>query len=127
MEELVGAAAAVADLGEDFGAGLTAASENGGWTLTGRSGPVLGLLAADVLVVAAGVRGLIGAEHVKAGATVIDVGIHRTGSGRVTGDVRMEEIDGIAGRVTPVPGGVGPMTIAMLLTNAFQAAEMARR
>ncbi|MFJ9567634.1 bifunctional 5,10-methylenetetrahydrofolate dehydrogenase/5,10-methenyltetrahydrofolate cyclohydrolase [Streptomyces fuscichromogenes] len=77
---------------------------------------------ADVVVVATGVRGLIGPEHVKPGATVVDVGIHRTPDG-LTGDVRAAELDGIAGRITPVPGGVGPMTIAMLLVNTLQAAE----
>ncbi|WP_431879696.1 bifunctional methylenetetrahydrofolate dehydrogenase/methenyltetrahydrofolate cyclohydrolase FolD [Amycolatopsis sacchari] len=77
---------------------------------------------ADVLVVAAGVPELIGAGHVKAGATVVDVGIHRTGSGLV-GDVRTAEVARVARRLTPVPGGVGPMTIAMLLANTVTAAE----
>ena len=81
---------------------------------------------ADILVAAAGVRGLIGAEHVKPGATVIDVGIHRTPGG-LTGDVRMSEVDGLAARITPVPGGVGPMTIAMLMVNTLRAAQWARR
>jgi methylenetetrahydrofolate dehydrogenase (NADP+)/methenyltetrahydrofolate cyclohydrolase len=82
--------------------------------------------AADILVVAAGVPGLIGPEHVKPGATVIDVGIHKTPSG-LTGDVRADELDGSAGRITPVPGGVGPMTIAMLMVNTLRAAEWAQR
>ncbi|MFD4877090.1 hypothetical protein ACFWOB_27540 [Streptomyces sp. NPDC058420] len=73
-------------------------------------------------MVATGVRGLVGPEHVKPGATVIDVGIHRTPDG-LTGDVRAAELDGIASRITPVPGGVGPMTIAMLMVNTLQAAE----
>ena len=77
---------------------------------------------ADILVAAAGVPGLIGAEHVKRGATVIDVGIHRTGDGLV-GDVRTAELDGVAALVTPVPGGVGPMTIAMLMVNTLRAAQ----
>jgi methylenetetrahydrofolate dehydrogenase (NADP+)/methenyltetrahydrofolate cyclohydrolase len=77
---------------------------------------------AGIVVVATGVRGLVGPEHVRAGAVVIDVGIHRTGSG-LTGDVRSAELDGIAGRITPVPGGVGPMTIAMLLVNTLRAAQ----
>ncbi|MFF3371416.1 bifunctional 5,10-methylenetetrahydrofolate dehydrogenase/5,10-methenyltetrahydrofolate cyclohydrolase [Streptomyces sp. NPDC002680] len=79
-------------------------------------------LPADIVVVATGVRGLIGPEHVRPGAVVIDVGIHRTPSG-LTGDVRSDELDGIAGRITPVPGGVGPMTIAMLLVNTLRAAR----
>jgi methylenetetrahydrofolate dehydrogenase (NADP+)/methenyltetrahydrofolate cyclohydrolase len=77
---------------------------------------------ADIVVVATGVRGLIGPEHVKPGATVIDAGIHRTPTG-LAGDVRAAELDGIAGRLTPVPGGVGPMTIAMLMVNTLRAAE----
>ncbi|MDT3442812.1 MULTISPECIES: bifunctional 5,10-methylenetetrahydrofolate dehydrogenase/5,10-methenyltetrahydrofolate cyclohydrolase [unclassified Pseudofrankia] len=80
---------------------------------------------ADILVVATGVRGLIGAEHVKPGAIVIDVGIHRTKTG-LTGDVRTAELEGIADRVTPVPGGVGPMTIAMLMVNTLRAAQWAQ-
>ncbi|NNN31432.1 bifunctional 5,10-methylenetetrahydrofolate dehydrogenase/5,10-methenyltetrahydrofolate cyclohydrolase [Streptomyces sp. S3(2020)] len=79
---------------------------------------------ADIVVVATGVRGLVGPEHVRPGAVVIDVGIHRTGSG-LTGDVRSAELDGIADRITPVPGGVGPMTIAMLLVNTLRAAQWA--
>jgi methylenetetrahydrofolate dehydrogenase (NADP+) / methenyltetrahydrofolate cyclohydrolase len=81
---------------------------------------------ADILVVATGVLGLIGPEHVKPGATVIDVGIHKTDSG-LTGDVRASELEDIAGRITPVPGGVGPMTIAMLMVNTLRAAEWAKR
>ncbi|MBQ0855541.1 bifunctional 5,10-methylenetetrahydrofolate dehydrogenase/5,10-methenyltetrahydrofolate cyclohydrolase [Streptomyces sp. BH-SS-21] len=77
---------------------------------------------ADVLVVAAGVCGLIGAEHVKPGAAVVDVGIHRTDHG-LRGDVRSRELQGHAGLLTPVPGGVGPMTIAMLLANTLVAFE----
>jgi methylenetetrahydrofolate dehydrogenase (NADP+)/methenyltetrahydrofolate cyclohydrolase len=77
---------------------------------------------ADILVVAAGVPGLVGAEHVKPGATVIDVGIHRTPHG-LTGDVRAAELHGIAAHLTPVPGGVGPMTIAMLMANTLRAAR----
>ncbi|WP_411151621.1 bifunctional 5,10-methylenetetrahydrofolate dehydrogenase/5,10-methenyltetrahydrofolate cyclohydrolase [Streptomyces sp. A30] len=77
---------------------------------------------ADIVVVATGVRGLIGPEHVSPGAVVIDVGIHRTPAG-LTGDVRSAELDGIADRITPVPGGVGPMTIAMLMVNTLRAAQ----
>jgi methylenetetrahydrofolate dehydrogenase (NADP+)/methenyltetrahydrofolate cyclohydrolase len=77
---------------------------------------------ADVLVAAAGVPGLIGAEAVKPGATVIDVGIHRTDGG-LCGDVDTAVGD-VAGALTPVPGGVGPMTIAMLLQNTATAAQI---
>lgn len=76
---------------------------------------------ADILVAAVGSPGLIGAEHVKEGATVIDVGINRTDQGLV-GDVRFDEVAEVAGAITPVPGGVGPMTIAMLLANTVRAA-----
>ena len=77
---------------------------------------------ADVLVGAVGVPGLIGAAHVKPGATVIDVGINRTEQG-LRGDVDFDAVLGHAGLITPVPGGVGPMTIAMLLRNTLQAAR----
>jgi methylenetetrahydrofolate dehydrogenase (NADP+) / methenyltetrahydrofolate cyclohydrolase len=77
---------------------------------------------ADVLVVAAGRRALVGAEHVKEGAVVVDVGIHRREGGLV-GDVRFEEVEPKVAWISPVPGGVGPMTRAMLLHNALQAAR----
>lgn len=77
---------------------------------------------ADVLVAAVGYPRLIGAEHVKPGATVIDVGMNRTDEGLV-GDVDAAAVDGIASYLTPVPGGVGPMTIAMLLQNTLHAAR----
>jgi methylenetetrahydrofolate dehydrogenase (NADP+) / methenyltetrahydrofolate cyclohydrolase len=80
---------------------------------------------ADVLVVAAGQREMVGAEHVKAGAVVVDVGIHRREGGGLTGDVRFEEVEPRAAWLSPVPGGVGPMTRAMLLYNAVEAARMA--
>ena len=75
---------------------------------------------ADVLVVAAGRPRMIGAEHVKAGAVVVDVGIHRTETG-LCGDVRFEEVEPIASAISPVPGGVGPMTVTMLLVNTVVA------
>jgi methylenetetrahydrofolate dehydrogenase (NADP+)/methenyltetrahydrofolate cyclohydrolase len=77
---------------------------------------------ADILVAAAGRPGLITADMVKPGAVVIDVGVHRTDDGLV-GDVRFDEVAAVAGRITPVPGGVGPMTTAMLLVNTVRAAE----
>ena len=79
-------------------------------------------LRADILVAAAGVPQLIGADMVKPGATVVDVGVHRTDRGLV-GDVRFDEVAEVAGAISPVPGGVGPMTVAMLLVNTVQAAE----
>ncbi|MEJ7820180.1 MAG: bifunctional methylenetetrahydrofolate dehydrogenase/methenyltetrahydrofolate cyclohydrolase FolD [Rubrobacteraceae bacterium] len=78
---------------------------------------------ADVLVVAAGRREMIGAEHVREGAVVVDVGIHRREEGGLVGDVKFEEVDPVASYITPVPGGVGPMTRAMLLYNTLAAAR----
>jgi methylenetetrahydrofolate dehydrogenase (NADP+)/methenyltetrahydrofolate cyclohydrolase len=72
---------------------------------------------ADVLVVAAGRPRLIGADHIKPGAVVVDVGIHRKPEGGLCGDVRFEEVEPIASAITPVPGGVGPMTVTLLLVN----------
>ena len=78
---------------------------------------------ADILVVAAGVPGLIVSQMVKTGAVVIDVGINRLPDGRIVGDVDFEGVKEKASAITPVPGGVGPMTIAMLLYNTVQSAE----
>lgn len=78
---------------------------------------------ADVLVVATGRPGMIRGDMIKPGAIVIDVGINRLPDGRLTGDVAFEEASTVAGAITPVPGGVGPMTIAMLLVNTIEAAE----
>jgi methylenetetrahydrofolate dehydrogenase (NADP+)/methenyltetrahydrofolate cyclohydrolase len=80
---------------------------------------------ADILVAATGTPRLIGADQVKPGATVIDVGITRTEDGLV-GDVDFEAVREVAGAVTPVPGGVGPMTRAMLLVNTVEAARRRR-
>jgi methylenetetrahydrofolate dehydrogenase (NADP+) / methenyltetrahydrofolate cyclohydrolase len=76
---------------------------------------------ADILIAAVGVAELVGAEHVKPGAAVIDVGINRTDAG-LRGDVDFDAVRDRAGLLTPVPGGVGPMTIAMLLRNTLTAA-----
>ncbi|MCW2390925.1 methylenetetrahydrofolate dehydrogenase (NADP+)/methenyltetrahydrofolate cyclohydrolase [Sphingobium sp. B1D7B] len=78
---------------------------------------------ADILVVAAGVPNLIVPQMVKTGVVVIDVGINRLPDGRVVGDVDFEGVSKKASHITPVPGGVGPMTIAMLLENTIQSAE----
>ncbi|MCC2595506.1 bifunctional methylenetetrahydrofolate dehydrogenase/methenyltetrahydrofolate cyclohydrolase FolD [Pusillimonas sp. MFBS29] len=78
---------------------------------------------ADVLVVATGKPGMVTGDMIKPGATVIDVGINRTEQGKLVGDVDFESAVKVAGRITPVPGGVGPMTIAMLLVNTLEAAE----
>ncbi|PTR15581.1 methenyltetrahydrofolate cyclohydrolase /5,10-methylenetetrahydrofolate dehydrogenase (NADP+) [Nitrosospira sp. Nsp2] len=81
---------------------------------------------ADILVVAAGKPRMITADMVKVGATVIDVGINRLPDGRLTGDVDFDSVSEKAGHITPVPGGVGPMTITMLLCNTIEAAERAQ-
>jgi len=78
---------------------------------------------ADVLVAAVGRPQMIGASMVKPGSVVIDVGINRLANGRLVGDVDFDSVKEVAGAITPVPGGVGPMTIAMLLTNTLEAAE----
>ena len=77
---------------------------------------------ADILVVAVGRRNTITADHVKPGAVVIDVGMNRNDEGRLCGDVAFEEVKEIASYITPVPKGVGPMTIAMLLKNTVKSA-----
>lgn len=76
---------------------------------------------ADILVVAIGRPRMIDASYVKEGATVIDVGIHRNENGKLCGDVDYESVEPVAGAITPVPGGVGPMTIAMLMNNCVEA------
>jgi len=79
---------------------------------------------ADVLVAAAGRAKLITAGMVKPGACVIDVGINRLADGSLAGDVDFEPVRAVAGSITPVPGGVGPMTVAMLIVNTIHAAEI---
>ncbi|RNB81138.1 bifunctional methylenetetrahydrofolate dehydrogenase/methenyltetrahydrofolate cyclohydrolase FolD [Brevibacillus fluminis] len=78
---------------------------------------------ADILVVAVGKAHMIGAEHVKPGTVVIDVGVNRIETGKLVGDVKFDEVKEIASHITPVPGGVGPMTITMLLKNTVRSAE----
>jgi methylenetetrahydrofolate dehydrogenase (NADP+)/methenyltetrahydrofolate cyclohydrolase len=78
---------------------------------------------ADVLVVAIGRPNMIKREHVKPGAVVIDVGVNRLPNGKLAGDVDFEDVKEVAGYITPVPGGVGPMTITMLLMNTLQSAK----
>lgn len=78
---------------------------------------------ADILIAAAGKPGLAGGDWIKPGATVIDVGINRQHDGRLVGDVNFAEAEAMAAHITPVPGGVGPMTVAMLLQNTLTAYE----
>jgi methylenetetrahydrofolate dehydrogenase (NADP+) / methenyltetrahydrofolate cyclohydrolase len=76
---------------------------------------------ADIVVVAVGIPALIKAEHIKPGAAVIDVGMNRLDDGSLVGDVDFAGVSELAGHITPVPGGVGPMTIATLMENTVQA------
>ena len=78
---------------------------------------------ADILIAAAGVKHLITKDWIKPGAVVIDVGIHKKDDGKLTGDVIPEDALNLASLFTPVPGGVGPMTIAMLMVNCLEAYE----
>jgi methylenetetrahydrofolate dehydrogenase (NADP+)/methenyltetrahydrofolate cyclohydrolase len=78
---------------------------------------------ADILVVATGKAKMITGNMIKPGAAVIDVGINRMADGKLCGDVDFDSAKGVAGWITPVPGGVGPMTITMLVANTVQAAE----
>ena len=79
---------------------------------------------ADILIVAIGKPQFIGKEYVKDGAVVIDVGIHRDENNKLCGDVKYDEVEPIASYITPVPGGVGPMTIAMLMHNCVEAMKL---
>lgn len=81
---------------------------------------------ADILIAAVGKAGMITKNHVKEGAVVIDVGINRNEDGKLCGDVCFDDVKEIASAITPVPGGVGPMTIAMLMNNCYEAATMFR-
>ena len=80
-------------------------------------------LQADVIVAAVGKRNVLTADMVKPGAVVIDVGMNRNEEGKLCGDVDFDGVSQVAGYITPVPGGVGPMTITMLLVNTLEAAE----
>jgi methylenetetrahydrofolate dehydrogenase (NADP+)/methenyltetrahydrofolate cyclohydrolase len=80
-------------------------------------------LQADVIVAAVGKRNVLTADMVKPGAVVIDVGMNRNDEGKLCGDVDFAGVSQVAGHITPVPGGVGPMTITMLLVNTLEAAE----
>lgn len=82
-------------------------------------------LQADVIVAAVGKRNILTADMVKPGAVVLDVGMNRNDEGKLCGDVDFEGVRQVAGYITPVPGGVGPMTITMLLVNTLESAERA--
>lgn len=95
--------------------------ENGTVTVCHSHTPDLKAVAkrADILVVAIGKAKMIDADYIKPGATVIDVGMNRDENGKLCGDVDFESAEKVAGAITPVPGGVGPMTIAMLMNNCI--------
>jgi methylenetetrahydrofolate dehydrogenase (NADP+)/methenyltetrahydrofolate cyclohydrolase len=80
---------------------------------------------ADIVIAAVGRRNVLRADMVKPGAVVIDVGMNRNDEGKLCGDVDFDAVRAVAGWITPVPGGVGPMTITMLLVNTLEAAERA--
>ena len=82
-------------------------------------------LQADVIVAAVGKRNVLTADMVKPGAVVLDVGMNRNDEGKLCGDVDFEGVQQVAGYITPVPGGVGPMTITMLLVNTLESAQRA--
>ena len=82
---------------------------------------------ADILVSAVGRAGMITPDMVKPGAVVIDVGMNRDGNGKLCGDVDFDAVAPVASYLTPVPGGVGPMTVTMLLRNTLRAAEASER
>jgi methylenetetrahydrofolate dehydrogenase (NADP+)/methenyltetrahydrofolate cyclohydrolase len=110
--------------------------ESIGYKLRGKHAVVIGrsnivgnlkamTLQADVIVAAVGKRNVLTADMVKPGAVVLDVGMNRNDEGKLCGDVNYAGVGQVAGYITPVPGGVGPMTIAMLLVNTLEAAERA--
>ena len=78
---------------------------------------------ADIVIAAAGIAHLVKKEHIKPGATVIDVGVTRTEDG-IEGDVDFDAVQSVAGAITPMPGGTGPMTVACLLENTLYAAKL---
>ena len=92
---------------------------------TGTRAPASIARLADILIVAMGRPRSVTADWVKPGAVVIDVGIHKDEDGKLCGDVEYAGVSQVAGRITPVPGGVGPMTVAMLLRNTLHAARLA--
>ncbi len=104
-----------------------AANANATVTLchTGTRDVIVHTRRAEILIVAAGRPGTVTADMITAGATVVDVAVNRLEDGRLVGDVEFDSVSKVAGAITPVPGGVGPMTIAMLLANTTTAAELA--
>lgn len=126
---LAGAAAVVLGRSHIVGKPMAMMLINAGATVTVCNSKTKNLAeicrSADVLVAAVGRAHFVGAEMIKPGAVVIDVGINRREQGGITGDVDFAAAQGVASAITPVPGGVGPMTIAMLVCNTLQAAGIA--
>lgn len=110
-------------VGRPMGALLLNANATVTWCHTKTADLVAHTRRADVLIVAAGRPRLITGDMVKPGAVVIDVGVNRQSNGKLVGDVDFPSVSAVAGWITPVPGGVGPMTIAMLLRNTVEAAD----
>ena len=112
-------------VGRALGLLLTRRSENATVTLTHTGTKDLPghTRRADIVVVAAGRPGTLTADMVRPGAAVVDVAVNRLDDGRLVGDVDFDAVKEVAGAITPVPGGVGPMTVAMLLANTVTAAE----
>lgn len=108
--------------------GMLLLRENGTVTICHSHTPDLKAVAkrADILVVAIGKAKFVNREYVKEGATVIDVGMDRDENGKLCGDVDFDDVKEIAGAITPVPGGVGPMTIAMLMNNCVESIDRRR-
>lgn len=106
--------------------GMLLLRENGTVTICHSHTPDLKAVAkrADILVVAIGKAKFVTADYVKEGATVIDVGMDRDENGKLCGDVDFESVKDVAGAITPVPGGVGPMTIAMLMKNCVESVKL---
>lgn len=106
--------------------GILLLRENGTVTICHSHTPDLKAVAkrADILVVAIGKAKFVTADYVKEGATVIDVGMDRDENGKLCGDVDFDSVKDIAGAITPVPGGVGPMTIAMLMKNCVESVKL---
>ncbi len=81
-------------------------------------------LSADIIISATGIRNVVTADMVKSGAVLIDVGMNRDENGKLCGDIDFDAVKEIAGKITPVPGGVGPMTVAMLMENCYHAFQI---
>ena len=125
--QVEGKHAVVVGRSELVGKPIAAMCVNEGATVTVCHSKTLDLIAetmlADILIVAIGKPHFITSAHVKKGAVVIDVGMNRDDEGKLCGDVDFDKVKEVAGYITPVPGGVGPMTITMLLVNTIESAE----